>query len=257
MLVVILLAILAGFAIWGYTQGMLKIAVSIISLIASILITTIFAPVITNMIKNNSQFDEKMQEGFYEMLSNNEEVNAYLSSDELAGQSVDTTKLTQISDKMNEIVEQIGEKFELPDVLVDALKDNSSNEMLSTMSEYGTTSIRDITLNIAASRLTDIVFNALMYVIILVILYIIIRMCLVFTNVLSKLPLVGETNKILGSVVGLCEGLIVVWLFFIIITAFGNTEFASNLLVDINENPILAFLYNYNPLNTLLLERIF
>ena len=57
MLVVIILAILVGFAIWGYAQGVLKIALSIVSLIASILITTIFAPIITEAIKNNSDSD--------------------------------------------------------------------------------------------------------------------------------------------------------------------------------------------------------
>jgi len=257
MLVVIILAILVGFAIWGYAQGVLKIAISIVSLIASILVTTIFAPIITEAIKNNSDLDNKMEQSFYEILGENEAVNSYLTSNELANQTVDTSKLTQISDKMNEIIEQIGEKFELPDSLVKALSNNSSSDMASTMSEYGTTSVRDITLHIAATSLTNIVFNALVYMILIVVLYIIIRMILAFTNILAKIPFVEGANQILGAAVGLCEGLIIVWLFFIVITALGNTEFASNLLLDINENAILAFLYNHNPLNTLLLTRIF
>jgi len=257
MLVVIIVALLLGFAFWGYNQGLIKIAVSVVALIASILITTLFAPLITELIKKNTDIDEKMSQSFYELLDENEEVRTYLASNELANQTVDTSGLQTISSKVDEIVEGIGEKFELPEIIVKALDKNTKSDLKDDDILVGTTSVREFTLHLVAAGLADIVFNALVYVIILAILYIVIRLILVFTNILAKLPIIGKLNHILGAGLGLCEGLIAVWILFIIITAFGNTEFAGKLLLEINDNSFLAFIYNHNPLSTLLIERIF
>ena len=256
MLLIVILALLIGFAFWGYKQGILKIAVSIISLIASILITTIFAPIITKAIKENTQIDEKISDVIYEMLDENESVNQYLSSNEVANQTIDTSTVSQFYTKLNDIVNQIGEKFELPSAIVNALDNNSATDVLETMTEYEITSVREITLRLAAKSLGNVVFNALIYIIILVVLTIVFKSLVIFTNMLERIPIVNKTDDVLGAFLGLCEGLIAVWLLFILITAFGNIEFASNLLLQIGDNKFLSFIYNNNPLNYLLLVRI-
>lgn len=256
MLIVVILAILLAFAYWGYKKGLLKIAVSVISLIVSILLTTIIAPIITNTIKDNSTIDENLAQYFYETISSNESVQGYLKSNELANQTVDTSSLNQIAGKVNEIVRQVGEKFDLPESIVDALDDESSSEILKATAEYGNTSVNDIAVHLVALSLSNIVFNALVYVVILIVLYLIFRLLLIFTNIIERIPFVDEANNALGLLLGLCEGVLVVWLLFIVITAMGNTTLGAQLLTEINDNSFLAFLYNNNLLSAILLKRV-
>lgn len=59
-----------------------------------------------------------------------------------------------------------------------------------------------------------------------------------------------------GLIVGLIEGIVVVWIFFTVVTAISGTQTASNILVQIHGNVILESLYNCNPITRLLFSTI-
>ena len=72
-------------------------------------------------------------------------------------------------------------------------------------------------------------------------------------DIVSRLPLIKQINKTGGLLAGFLKGLIVVWVFFIAMTMFCETEFAKTVFAYINDNSFLAFLYN----NNLILKLIF
>ena len=65
-------------------------------------------------------------------------------------------------------------------------------------------------------------------------------------NNLSKLPVLHSLNQSMGAAFGLLQGLCVVWVAFLLITAFGNTGAGARLMEMIHESPILNTLYNVN-----------
>jgi len=65
-------------------------------------------------------------------------------------------------------------------------------------------------------------------------------------NLIAKLPLLRQINTVAGLAAGVAEGLLLVWILFVILTMFAGTEFGSEAMSMIAENPLLDFLYKNN-----------
>ena len=65
-------------------------------------------------------------------------------------------------------------------------------------------------------------------------------------DILSKLPIINELNKITGLFLGFIRGVFVVWILFIIITAFGEMEWGNTVMNMIKESRLLNQLYQKN-----------
>ena len=59
---ILVIAILAGYTIAGYTKGFLKIVYSLISWILILVVVTVASPQIENYLKNNTGIYEKVVE---------------------------------------------------------------------------------------------------------------------------------------------------------------------------------------------------
>jgi uncharacterized membrane protein required for colicin V production len=99
---------------------------------------------------------------------------------------------------------------------------------------------------IIAARLADAAIRSIVYIAVFAVIFIVMRVVLVTTGFIARLPIIRQANRLVGLVFGLCEALVVVWLMFAIITAFGNFEWASNALAMIGDNALLTFLYEQN-----------
>ena len=90
------------------------------------------------------------------------------------------------------------------------------------------------------------IINAIAFVISLILAIIgLIVLCFAL-NLLTKLPLLKQVNTTAGLAIGLVEGVLVVWILFVILTMFAGSEFGSKALALISENPLLNFLYKNN-----------
>ena len=69
-------------------------------------------------------------------------------------------------------------------------------------------------------------------------------------DVFAKLPLLKQANKLVGMALGLVQGILLVWLFFALVTVISGTEFGQTMFRYINESKLLSFLYTNNiPMN--------
>ena len=96
------------------------------------------------------------------------------------------------------------------------------------------------------ARIADIIFKAAVYVACYIIVSIIVFIIGILLNVVSRLPVLKQINRISGGIIGLAMGVIFVWLGFVIITFLGNTSFASEAFRQIDENAFLTFMYDRN-----------
>ncbi len=71
-------------------------------------------------------------------------------------------------------------------------------------------------------------------------------------DIIAKLPGIDTINHAGGLAVGLLEGLVVVWIFFLVITLCQGSEWGSQMMDEIQKNPLLELLYEKN-----MLEQIF
>lgn len=97
-----------------------------------------------------------------------------------------------------------------------------------------------------ARAVTDQIFHALIYVCLNIVIYVILRIIMGAFNVVTRLPVVKELNKLAGFLLGLAEGIIFLWLLCLLLQACGSEEWAQEIFVQINESSLLSWIYNHN-----------
>lgn len=87
---------------------------------------------------------------------------------------------------------------------------------------------------------------ALILFLVLCILHRIINFVFFSAKVISKLPVVHGVDRLLGGVIGVMETVIVVWVLFFLIMQFGLGVLGQQIVLLIQENKILTWLYEHN-----------
>lgn len=88
------------------------------------------------------------------------------------------------------------------------------------------------------------------YILAFIIVSIALSIACVVLDIVAKLPVLHQINSTAGLLVGLAEGFLDVWIIFIILDLFAETEWGSMLLVLISQSSFLTNLYENNILLT-------
>jgi uncharacterized membrane protein required for colicin V production len=214
-LLLIVLALLLGNALIGMKVGMIKTVFSLFSLIVSLVLTVYISPVVNDFMRGN--------ETFYGNIT--EKVEKFLPFEE---------EEAKVSEQVSAI-----EGLPLPQSIKDTLIENNNKEIYKVLS---VTNFREYVSN----YLAGIIVNALAFIVTFFVILIGLWVLSIALNIVSKLPLLNQINKTAGLLAGLVHGLVVVWIFFILITVFGGTELGQKALGMISESQILNMLYNNN-----------
>ena len=212
-LLIITLLILAGFGLVGMKTGLIKMVFSLISTIVALLCAILFSPVLANMLESS--------DGVHDFLTRKVEI--VLEAVVPEGQSAT----------------EYMENLPFPEMIKETLQEDSDalqviSAQTLAVKAYVCERIVCVIINSIAFAVTF--FAALLALIIL---------CRVL-DLISKLPLLNEMNRMAGLAAGLAEGILVIWVFFIVLTMFTGTEFGQNAMRMISENALLSYLYDNN-----------
>lgn len=133
------------------------------------------------------------------------------------------------------------EMAELPEVFKSLLSDNNNDVIyeklgVKTFAEYVGEFLSKLIIHIVAFLCTFLLVT------------IVLRAIIFALDIVSELPVLGFFNRLAGGVVGVAGGLIIIWLFFVVITLLYVTAFGREIYQVIQENAILNMLYENNPL---------
>lgn len=133
------------------------------------------------------------------------------------------------------------EMAELPEVFKSLLSDNNNDVIyeklgVKTFAEYVGAFLSKLIIHIVAFLCTFLLVT------------IVLRAIIFALDIVSELPVLGFFNRLAGGVVGAAGGLIIIWLFFVVITLLYVTAFGREIYQVIQENAILNMLYENNPL---------
>lgn len=214
----ILFFLLLMFA-YGYRKGIIVIVLSLVTSILALVLAVALAEPFENYIKNNTKVYEKVNVQMEEYVEKYIRKEMDLASGELQEESINDLKL--------------------PASIREKLIKNNTTEMkvnmgVNSFSEY------------VAGTLTDILIESIAIIVLFLILKIILRIVVSLFNLIGRLPLLRTVNKTFGGAIGLVEGIIIVWIAAIVVTAFSGTGVGSNILEAISGNKILSFIYNNN-----------
>lgn len=217
-LTIVVIAIIAVFGFIGHARGFLKMILSVLSLILTLYVATLISPHISTWLQGTHLYDSVYQ-------------GTYTYVNETLGQSVTGDITTAM------------EKLQLPE--------NIQNYILAgentIVNETGIT-------RVIAEKLTAMIFDVLVFLVTFAGAMIIIKLLFAALNLMSHLPIIHGVNKIAGLFIGILEGLVVVWVFFIVISLTNGSDFAYNMYTQINESAFLTFLYNKNIIMSLLFK---
>lgn len=222
---ILVLAILAGYTLTGFAKGFLKIVYSLVSWIIILVFVVCATPHIQNYLKNDTDIYNKV-------VAYCEEAIREQAEQEMEENGGDVSALTE-----NELFAAIAEK--LPEDLLENIKeqtDEITGELIENYGLYDKTAVAlaDLLLQ-GVSTLAAMIAGAIVSALISVVL-----------GFIAKLPLIGFTNKVLGLVAGAANGLLIVWIAFYLVAVLCATQLGGTIITHIYASEFLTFLYENN-----------
>lgn len=216
---IIVILIIALSVFLGYRKGLIALAVKLFAVIIALIATLILYKPISTLIINNTNLDENIQNVIMEKANNQEETNDTSSNKETANTNSknETTQATESQE--GNIVEQSLEEKILPEVA------------------------RELSINIINIG-------------VIIILYFVIKIALHFitaiANIVAKIPIIKQFNKIGGIIYGLLRGLLLIYVILLIISFAGEINPENKLHNQINQSLLTKEMYQNNILNILI-----
>lgn len=214
-LALIVIIILVLYTFWGYKAGLIKTVFSICSMLVAIVLTLLISPHVSKALQEKESV-----------------LNFFTTKVESA------LNLDKLDNTVSNNVEQI-DKLPIPKSIKDTLIDNNNSE------SYDALNVTNFTSYISHS-VAGIIINALSFVVVFLILYIGLRILCTVLDVISKLPVLHQINKLTGLIAGFARGLFVIWLLCIFLTVSSTTSWGQSCFEMINESVFLGIIYNNN-----------
>ena len=206
MLLTGVILILAIFAVIGWRKGVIRLVLSLVSMIVTILAAVIIAPLATTAIRNETNIDENMAQSIYTILSENKEVDQYFSNEQMIPDGINISQAGEHLQNISKAIMEVGDRINLPESLTNAIEAMPESELMTIINEQGQASIKEISLRIIALRLSNIILTAIIYIVIMVVVFIVLRIIIGATGIIRRLPIIKQADKLGGVIVGLIEG---------------------------------------------------
>lgn len=216
---------LIGMMLYGHYRGFLRQCVSIGALVITLVVVKLATPYVTDILKDNTQIRDSVSQVLVKAAGFDEQ-----------GEEIEETPSYQ---------RVAIEKLNIPQSVKAALIENNNNEVYKLLGV-------DRFIEYVGSYLADILINAASSVILFILTFIVIHLLVRWLDLIARLPIISGLNQIAGAVLGLAHGLLLLWVFFILLDLCSATPLGGQLMNQIQSSKWLSLLYNYNLLNFLL-----
>lgn len=238
----IVLLILAGFTMRACRRGVMKTLITFAVFLISFLMTMLVSPLVSNMILKNQKFMNDVTQRVAVTL-NLEEKLEQLIEDQEAGLM---TKKEEI--EVDSFLDSVAKYVSVPkSVMKVAEKELNRLGPEAVKKELAGTVTYSISYSIAVSLVRSACFLG-----IYIVTFLLLRIVAGALNLVSRLPVLRGINKAAGAVMGLAEGLLVVWLADIVLFFVGVSGRGSILESTISGSILTSFLYTHNPILNIL-----
>ena len=245
---IMVIVVFAAFFYIGSRKGLVRTVFGLFSSIVVLLAGTVISPVLSNQLRNNEKIFNAISVRIEKSLENYGKSSEKAKEDKKEKRTVDN----EIKNSRKEIEKNVkvsADELYVPDNLLSGNK--AIEEIVSDIlkNEHFTKAKEDIQKEVnhrVAIYLTGIVINSGTFIIVYFLLsaglYILSRVL----NIISKLPVLNELNRMGGGIAGLFQGLVVVWLIFTLMIVFIDKPFVQEGMNQIEGNVFLKLLFESN-----------
>jgi uncharacterized membrane protein required for colicin V production len=231
-LVIAVILLIAWEMVSGYRKGCLRVLYSLVEWLLIFVFVTWASPYVSDFITNRTQLPDYIEARCLENITNTQQEQAA----ELSG--------TDLGEKL----ELLG--ISLPDSMTEKIFDSSETQINDALSAAGQSTEQILeqsgVYEMIAQRIAALAVDGISYVITLAAALIVFGVLGRSLNLVNRIPLLGNVNRVLGFVAGSLEGLLYVWIFFAVVAAGAATGWGRFITSYIAEAPVLVWLYQNN-----------
>lgn len=202
----------------GYRRGFIKEAISTLCVILSIAAVWVINPYVNQFVRENTPIYDSVEKncrGFVEKKTKDAGVMA--------------------SEQQSNFIESL----ELPDFLTESLEKNNTSDVYSYLAV-------DNFVDYVSGYLTEMAVNGVSFLISFILATLLIRMITWALDLIARLPVIKGANRLAGAAAGAAKAVIFIWIAFLILTIFCNTNTGEAGLKLIEQDYMLSFLYDKN-----------
>lgn len=199
--------------LYGHYRGLLRMAVSLVALIAALALAHVAMPYVTEFVKNRTPVYGWIRQGLEDALLPDE--NPAKTEDE----------------------QELLANLHLPQALEELLIEQNTPDMYEAL---GVTIFTEYIGNYLAGLLIKTVGFALLFGL----LYLAVQLVMRWLDIMARLPILSGMNQLAGAVLGGIEGLFFLWLLSLPVTVFSQSGWAKAVMAQIEASRWLTLLYH-------------
>lgn len=252
MMMLLVITIFLVFIILGYKRGLFRSILKLVLTGLSFILAYLLAPIVSGILIQHTNLDEYIHDKIYTAIVSRVEQHIETELTETLGYA-DENLVQQMTNvfmatelNRNEQVAFIQESG-FPGYVQDALLSNNNDE---TKEKLGVNGFYDY----IATYVSYMIINGFSFLLAALVLRIIFGLVSLILSLAVQLPIIGSINRFGGIVFGAAEGLIVVWLLFLIVSVFASTKYGQAIYNQIMENRFLSLLYEKDVFRTVIAE---
>lgn len=244
----LVMAVLVFYVYLGYKRGLVSIIISMVVLLGSAMLTSVIAPRLNSYVLDSTPIYDAVQQGVYDGIKKNNVVGNAIEQVAQDGGAADMGQLgvSDLGTNFDTMVSDIMDKVNIPQSWKNKIMEANVGETASESILNTTNQIEDVISAFMSVRIATLVCSCGCYIVAFIVVYFVLSILSKILFTISDLPGISMVNKIGGMLVGLLQGTLIVWVFFVVITVLYSTELGQSVMTCINSNPLLKSMYDNN-----------
>ncbi len=225
----LIIVLIVGLCVFiGYKKGLTKCLLKLLTAFIAIIVAVVFYKSLADFVVQSTTIDENIQLSLEKVINTSKEESQEASNEE-------ETDSTQTDNKEEKIL--ISEDSGIPKPIINYLNNNVNQSVQSKKEEAISTVSRSATI---------IIVNIACFIIIYILTKIVLKIFVVLTDIVTRLPLIKQFNEIGGLLYGLIEGVFIIFIVMTVISVITPLTGAYEIANTILESHIGSFFYNNN-----------
>jgi len=249
---IIVLVILAIFFFVGMKKGLLRILFTTFSFVVTIALSAMLTQPLANFLQDSTFVGPSVEKTVTEYVTAKlddrsgstspaevrsdkdgmSETEDKKTGDKKGGDDADELKL---SEQEQSFIDSLA----LPEFIKKNIR------LYNTLEKYRDLGVKTFE-DYISTQLTTVIIRAIAFIILAILIYLFLRIIFQILKVIQKLPILKGINRLLGGIIGLAEGLLIIWAVCIFIMIFSGSAFGTSCMSVIRASKVLAFIYDHN-----------
>ncbi len=223
----------------GHKRGFVKIVVSLLTTIVTIVLVFFASPLVCDAIIAFTPLDESIQTYFTRVMVTEVTGGKYI----LEGEDGEEPIMLEIP-----FQDQLGiiQDAELPGFLEDLLIENNNEEIYKQLNV-------DSFAEYVGGYLTWWIIQIIAFLCTFLVAFLLVRAIVYSLDAVANLPVLYGINRSAGAALGIAFAILIIWVIQVVIIALYQTSFGGTGIAMIEESQILNYLFEHNIIiNTLI-----